>query len=443
MDPRPWRRAIAWLALLGPFFYASYGFANAMAARRDGVPSVFFGWEQEIPFVAWTIIPYWTTNAFYVASLFVCRTRNELDTHCLRLLSAQILAVVCFLIWPLAFSFDRPPVDGLPGHMFAALESFDRPYNQAPSLHIALTIILWTLYARHLQGASRWLLHAWFALVCVSVLTTWQHHFIDVPSGLAAGWLCIWLLPGEKHSPLYAVRFSRAHARLRLAMAYLAGSAGCALLAMAQGGTWLWAWWPALSLAMVALNYAFLGPAGFQKRADGRMSLAARWLYAPYFLVAWINSRLWTLRHPGPVEVAGGVWIGRIPSQSSRQDFIVVDVCAELPLPGGARPGDRIVPMLDLVMPSSAQLLAAADAIRTARQHGPVLVCCALGYSRSAVSVAAWLLRDGSATDPDEAIARVRIARRQIVLGTAHRRLLHALSWEAPRTSGATGERAG
>ena len=28
---RPWRRALLWLALLGPFFFASYGFANWMA----------------------------------------------------------------------------------------------------------------------------------------------------------------------------------------------------------------------------------------------------------------------------------------------------------------------------------------------------------------------------------------------------------------------------
>jgi hypothetical protein len=30
---RPWRRALAWLALLAPFFYASYGLANHLALR--------------------------------------------------------------------------------------------------------------------------------------------------------------------------------------------------------------------------------------------------------------------------------------------------------------------------------------------------------------------------------------------------------------------------
>ena len=42
---------------------------------------------------------------------------------------------------------------------------FDKPYNQAPSLHIALLVVLWVCYARYASGAWRWLLHGWFALI--------------------------------------------------------------------------------------------------------------------------------------------------------------------------------------------------------------------------------------------------------------------------------------
>ncbi|MNI76460.1 hypothetical protein D3C73_1326910 [compost metagenome] len=76
--------------------------------------------------------------------------------------------------------------------------------------------------------------------------------------------------------------------------------------------------------------------------------------------------------------------------------------------------------MLDLVLPSAAQLRAAADAIERLRDHGPVLVCCALGYSRSAASVATWLLRTGHARDVAEAVAIVRAARPGIVLHDVH-----------------------
>ena len=34
------------------------------------------------------------------------------------------------------------------GDLFAVLAAFDQPFNQAPSLHIALLVILWALFAR-------------------------------------------------------------------------------------------------------------------------------------------------------------------------------------------------------------------------------------------------------------------------------------------------------
>jgi protein-tyrosine phosphatase len=60
-------------------------------------------------------------------------------------------------------------------------------------------------------------------------------------------------------------------------------------------------------------------------------------------------------------------------------------------------------------------------AIEHARQAGPVLVCCALGYSRSASAVAAWLLMTGRATSAAEAIKQVRRVRPSIVLDESAR----------------------
>ncbi|QOW24893.1 phosphatase PAP2/dual specificity phosphatase family protein [Lysobacter sp. H23M47] len=437
---RPWRRALAWLALLGPFFYLSYGFANHVAEQRDVVRSIVFAWEHRIPFVAWTIVPYWTTNLFYAVSMFLCRDRRELDTHALRLLSVQVLAVSCFLLWPLRVSFEAPVVEGLFGGMFAALKSFDQPYNQAPSLHIALTVILWVRYNKHLRGIWQALLHVWFTLVCVSVLTTYQHHFIDVPTGIAAGWLCVWLWPEGTPAPWRAARWSGDPRRWRLAVGYAVASVVLAWLGTAVGSSALWLWWPALSLALVALNYALLGPSGFQKRSDGRLSTAARWLYAPYLAVAWINSRAWTRRQPAPVEVADGVWLGRIPSRADREGFQVVDVCAELSLPGGARPGDTVVPMLDLVTPDPARL---QQAIRAIPHHPglPVLVCCALGYSRSATVIAGWLLHTGRAPTVEAACGIVRAARASVVLGEAQLQVLRGtFAAAAAGNSAATGD---
>lgn len=430
---RPWKQAALWLACLAPFFYLSYGFANHLAAQRAGVPSVVFEWERHVPFVAWTIVPYWSINLFYGLSLFLCRTRDELHAHGRRLLTAQLIAVSCFLLFPLGFTFTRPPTEGIPGLFFNALTSFDKPFNQAPSLHIALLIVLWDLYRRLLPARLHWLLHGWSWLIAISVLTTYQHHFIDIPTGALLGLFCLWLWPLEGPSPLRDARWARDARRRRLALRYALGAIVCFGLAAWLGGAALWLCWPGAALVLVTLNYAMFDAAGFQKDAQGRPSFAARWLLMPHRLGAWINSRLWTRREPPAVRIAAGVLLGRMPmTREAKQLGIthVVDLSAELSSPQSV--DVRAVPMLDLIVPDAAQLRIAAETIEAQRvaagDSGTVLVCCALGYSRSAAAVAAWLLHTGRSERVDEAIERLRRERPNLVLHDAHRLALASLA---------------
>lgn len=67
------------------------------------------------------------------------------------------------------------------------------------------------------------------------------------------------------------------------------------------------------------------------------------------------------------------------------------------------------------------------------RRRGPVLVCCALGLSRSTAAAAAWLALSGRAAGPDEALASVARARPRLVLGREQRRrVAQAASAGAP-----------
>jgi len=423
---RPWKRAAAWLLFLGPFFFLTYGLANWLASLRASVPVAAFEWERAIPFHAWTIVPYWSIDVLYALSLFACATRAELDTHVRRLLTAQVVAIACFIAFPYRFSFQRPAADGIAGALFDALAGFDLPYNQLPSLHVALAVILWMLYATKCRGLARILLTLWFVMIGASVLTTYQHHFIDLPTGFALGWLCVWLWPAPSAAagPVSTWRYTADPLRHRLALAYLAGALCCGAIALWAGGWALWLAWPSLSLGLVSAFYAGVGPTGFQKDVDGRLSAATRWLLAPYLAAAWLNSRWWTRRIPRPVLVADGVWIGRMPTAHDLAAFKgVVDVSAELSLPP-APIARRVVPMLDLVTPAPASLAQAARDIEALRAAGPVLVCCALGFSRSACAIAAWLLSTGRAADAQQAIARVRHARGDVVLHERHARVL-------------------
>ncbi|MDR1462798.1 MAG: hypothetical protein LBI68_06650, partial [Azoarcus sp.] len=141
------RRGLIWLVFLGPFFFLSYGAANHYAAARDGVTSFYFAWERGIPLWPWTIIPYWSIDLLYGFAFLCCHDKAETKRLGLRLLSAQLIAIACFFLWPLRFAFERPAVDGLAGALFSALTQFDLPYNQAPSLHIALLVIVWRQFS--------------------------------------------------------------------------------------------------------------------------------------------------------------------------------------------------------------------------------------------------------------------------------------------------------
>jgi membrane-associated phospholipid phosphatase len=195
-------RALLWLAICGALFIAGYGGANLVAAQHSDVPSIRFGWEQGIPFLPWTIFPYWSFNLFYPLAFFICVDAGELQRHVRRILTVQLVAVICFLAFPLQLAVAKPPTEGLPGLLFTALGSMDRPYNTAPSLHIALLVILWDLYACHIPKRFHLALHGWLALIGVSVLTTWQHHFFDVATGTMLGLLCLWLWP-ESGAPRF------------------------------------------------------------------------------------------------------------------------------------------------------------------------------------------------------------------------------------------------
>ncbi|WP_420984141.1 phosphatase PAP2 family protein, partial [Burkholderia contaminans] len=208
-----------WLAVMGAVFFSTYGFANWLAARRAGVPTFAFGWEHAIPFVPWTIVPYWSIDLLYALSFFFWTRRADLLDHVKRLLTVQLISVACFIAWPLRFGFERPDAGGVAGALFTLLMGFDKPFNQAPSLHIGLLVVLWAVYAKHLRGTlARVVLHLWFAAIGVSVLTTYQHHAIDVPTGAAVGCLALFLfplrdaagrLPGADASPGAAAARSR------------------------------------------------------------------------------------------------------------------------------------------------------------------------------------------------------------------------------------------
>ena len=352
------------LALVGILFYASYTLSNYYAASLAYVPEIAFAWERNIPFWEWTILPYWSLNLMYAAAFFLCRDACEQNRYVARLVSAQIIATTCFMLFPLHFGWPKPPTDGLWGWLFDSLVAFDLPYNQAPSLHIALSIIVGAFYWTRFPKIRLPIL-LWQSLIALSVLTTYQHHFIDVPTGALLGWLVLWAIPQHGVSPFRGRSLSVAqpdsqtgrlktseasfceaktseasfceaktneasfaktneasfceaktspatHSReIKIAMLYLAGAVLSALPSL-FGGAWLWMLWVSVSLSVVAFAYLTGNAAVFQKQADGSLSAAATVLLLPYLVGVRLNMAYWLCRKAKTAQVRDGVWIGSI-----------------------------------------------------------------------------------------------------------------------------------
>ena len=501
MKTKPFLSQLVALVVVAAIFYASYGATNALASARANVPEIYFAWERAVPFWAWSIVPYWSLNLLYALGFFLCRDGRELARYVTQLLVAQVIATLFFIAFPLQMSWEKPAVSGFSGFLFSSLAAFDLPFNQAPSLHIILCVVVGAFYLR--KARAVWLkaaLIAWFALIGLSVLTTYQHHFIDIPTGLAAGCLVLLIRPLEA-APL---RFAMAGeaACYKWTALYL-GLAFLTLFAAIAGakiwGAWmLWLPWASLSFALVACGYAFFGAGVFAKNERGKHAAAAKALLFPYLCVARLNALFWLRGRRLSDEILPGLYLGSV-KQAGKFDA-VLDCAAEFERPGGAQIYAS-VPMLDMITPGADELKRGADELerlikttlcggetlpqraaelgsnfsaevngyahgrdfkfneqadsrvnlqtrgsankdeeqtladsneRAAEQNGKkVLVCCALGYGRSASVLLAWLvIYEGLGFD--EALNLLKSRREKIAVASSLRERIEQI---AVRTS--------
>lgn len=389
---RPWMEAILWSAAMSTLFVLVYGGCNALAAQRVDIGTLFYAWEMRIPFVPAMIVPYMSSDLLFVVAFVLCRDSIELRVLTRRILAALLVASAMFLAFPLTTGYPRPEVSGWTGWLFERLWSFDKPHNLVPSLHVALASLLWPVYARHTRGALRWIVHLWFGMLIASTLLTWQHHVVDVATGALLGQLCIFAFPepGER-----SLRRS-AKGNLRVAALYAGGGVALAVWAVTLGA-WFWLLlWPAASLACIAFAY-IRGDSSVFRKTKGRLPLSTRVVLGPYLLGAAVRVQVYRWRRAPWVEIAPGIYSGRLLSRREAEDLnrlgvgAVVDLTAEHAETKNFRRCEYLnIPVLDLTPPSQEQLEAAATFIAEHACREAVYVHCALGISRSVSAIAAY-----------------------------------------------------
>ena len=418
-----WKLASLYLLLLAGFFFGSYGVANQHAASLFWVPSISYSWEKHIPFWPWTIIPYWSMDLFYGLSFFICTSKKELTVHAKRLFLASLICCTCFILFPLACKSVIPAVSNpLLRWLIGGSGLVATPFNQAPSLHIALAWLVWLRFRAHTHGVVRVLLTVWFILIGLSVLTCYQHHFIDVPLGFFVGVLISYLLPMSSFARILPPWTCQ---RAKLALFYLLGSFLLAGLAWYEKGVFLWLFWPALSLLIVGFGYILWGTAIFQKDMHGKLSLSARILLAPYRFGAFISKCYFTRSMPSSVKITDKIYLGSLPIRKRLEQNGLLDMTAEFDSSTIQYAEKVCCPRMDLLAQTPEQIQKAVEKLIDFSQKGSVLVCCALGLSRSATIVIAYLVFTKQYANVRQATQFVQQKRPQIVLSAKQEYYLH------------------
>ena len=198
------------------------------------------------------------------------------------------------------------------------------------------------------------------------------------------------------------------------------------------GGGWLVLLWPALSFFVVAAAYATARPRWLGKRPDGRLSLPAQSVLAPFTAFSWSIAQGHRILRRGPAacEVAPGIWLGRRagPHEIPAGVSTVVDFTADFWEPAGVRK-DRhylCVPTLDSTASDEVGFRGALDCVAAA--DGPVYIHCAQGFGRSAALAAALLVRRGDARDAEEAVEMLAKARPGVRLTRRQRDLVRRVT---------------
>jgi membrane-associated phospholipid phosphatase len=114
---------------------------------------------------------------------------------------ALVISLIIFILWPTKTVRPAtvPQDDGMTARLYRNMVLIDEPAaNAAPSLHVSIScLLLWAL----IRDYPRWwpAAVAAFAVVCLSTLLTWQHHLLDVGTGILLAMLCA--LAGPRRSP--------------------------------------------------------------------------------------------------------------------------------------------------------------------------------------------------------------------------------------------------
>ena len=384
------KERFVWLLYLGIVFFLLYGSVNQYALIIQTNTSFFMNWEKSIPFIESFIIPYMSSDILFVIAFLLHQTRISLKVLALRSFTSIVVSVLVFAVFPLKFSFEKPIVDNF---LFEILE-IDLPYNQMPSLHVSLAVILWFSMKNNIQSKLiKIVLFIWLVLVVLSTLLVYQHHFIDVPTGFLLGILIVYLINEKKET--YFTKSFTSPRNIKIALYYLFFSIVFMVLSFKLNS--LICLYLFLSIFFLSAIYAF-GLNDLLVTKNAKANIFQKILFLPYFVgshLSWIyykkkipfisnyNENIYFGRQADKIEYKKLKKIGitKIINLSPELQFNQTDIY------------QKRYNFLDLTIQAPENILEVIKEIE--KSEDKIYVHCKLGMARTILVISAYMLYQG------------------------------------------------
>jgi membrane-associated phospholipid phosphatase len=233
MEFKRFTRAALPFAVLTFLLFVTY-WGNQWYAETYGNPGVdysyiFIGFNEAVPFWAWTIWPYVIAYPFWIFSFFYIGFRDKTNMY-----KILLIVIVTFTICGLWYFFFQSDVQawretsGLFARDFDSLNLAEKmtmwiyaaagPRNANPSMHCLMSwlCILGARLDKKMPKAAKIAIWVIAVAICVSTQTLKQHYVIDLITGIALPEAAFWLLRGSKVVAKLESWFTHVNKKLQL-----------------------------------------------------------------------------------------------------------------------------------------------------------------------------------------------------------------------------------
>lgn len=393
------KERFVWLLYLGIVFFLLYGSANQYAANVATDTFFFMDWEKNIPFIEGFIVPYMSSDVLFALAFLLPQTRLSVKVLALRSFFAIVVSVLCFIVWPLKFGFSKPAVDNV---LFEMLK-LDLPYNQLPSLHVSLAVILWFSMKNNIQSTLiKTALFVWLILIVLSTLLVYQHHFIDIPSGFLLGLVVVYLFRDKKS--MYFTHSFTTPRHIKIGLYYILLAVLLMVLAFKLSS--LFVLYLFVVVFAVSAIYAF-GLNGFLMSENRYIQGLQLVFLLPYFIGSHLSWLYYRRNIPFLSQYNERIYFGR---QAADREYAqlkqlgitkIINLCPEL-IFNHTDIAQQRFNFLDLTMQEPKQLSAVLAAIEST--PGKVYIHCKLGMSRTILVISAYMLQQGKTPQEIETV---------------------------------------